>query len=84
MHGEQKKAQATRLFPHLSGTERSDFIYEFYPFMYGVYPYAHPTEKQLDAMRNAGMVPRKLTVYEITRKFISDLLGRTASRSDDR
>ena len=71
-------------FPHLSGTERSDFIYEFYPFMYGVYPYAHPTEKQLDAMRNAGMVPRKLTVYEITRKFISDLLGRTASRRDAR
>ena len=74
----------SRYFPNLSEEERGDFIYEFYPFMYGVYPYTHPTKKQMDAMRNAGMVPRDLTVYEIARKFISDLLGRIVSGRKDR
>jgi len=43
-----------------------DFIYSFYPFIYGIYPYTSATQKQLAAMARAGLVHKDITVYDMT------------------
>ena len=48
----------------------------FFPLMYGIYPYVHPTDKQNKAMKKAGIVPRKTSVYEIAYKAIIDFLSK--------
>ena len=52
-------------FPFMPEYGRQDFIYAFFPFIFGIYPYTSATEKQLAAMAAAGvdfvpMTPRKL------------------------
>lgn len=60
-----------------NGVER--FIYVFFPFLFGVYPYTAVTEKQRAAMRDAGVMYTYQSVYEITHTCICGLLveGRT-------
>ncbi len=41
------------------------FIYNFFPFIYGIYPYAVVTEKQQEAMKQAGIEYRYHTIYEL-------------------
>lgn len=41
------------------------FIYNFFPFIYGIYPYAVVTEKQQEAMKQAGIDYRYHTIYEL-------------------
>ena len=54
--------------------ERQDFLYLFFPFLFGVYPYTVVTDKQRRAMDEARISYRKQTVYEIvygeTRKLL--------------
>ena len=52
-------------FPFMPDYARQDFIYAFFPFIFGIYPYTSATEKQLAAMAAAKidyvpMTPRKL------------------------
>lgn len=63
-----------KFFPLLTEADRDGFILEFFPFMYGIFPYVHPTVKQMTAMRKAGMKERRTTTYDITRKCVSDLM----------
>ena len=63
-----------KFFPSLSEEERKEFIFAFFPFMYGLYPYVHPTEKQLDAMMDAGIERLDMDQVETARKFIKDIL----------
>lgn len=42
-----------------------EFIYSFFPFVFGVYPYTHITEKQREAMHKAGIKFKEPTVYGI-------------------
>ena len=65
-----------KLFPEMPEEDRNGFIFEFFPFMYGIYPYAYPTEKQQKAMEAAGMEIRRISIEAITEKFILDILGR--------
>ena len=65
-----------KLFPAMPEEDRNGFIFEFFPFMYGIYPYAYPTEKQQKAMEAAGMENRKISIEAITEKFVLDILGR--------
>lgn len=51
------------------------FIYAFFPFMFGIYPYTSVTEKQRAAMKTAGIDYKYMGVYEITYECISALLG---------
>ena len=51
------------------------FIYVFFPFLFGVYPYTAVTEKQRTAMRDAGVAYTYQSVYEITHTCILELLG---------
>ena len=41
------------------------FIYNFFPFIYGIYPYAVVTEKQKEAMEQAGIDYHYHTIYEL-------------------
>ncbi len=59
----------------LSGERAQRFLYAFYPFLFGVYPYTAVTEKQRRAMEIAGVAYRSCTVSELTRAFIEDLIA---------
>ncbi|MBE6818518.1 MAG: TetR/AcrR family transcriptional regulator [Ruminococcaceae bacterium] len=45
--------------------DRSAFIYNFFPFIYGIYPYAVVTEKQKVAMEQAGIDYQYHSIYEL-------------------
>lgn len=55
-----------RFCPEKSDSDIQNFIYIFFPFMFGIYPYAEVTEKQRDAMREADVDFVYRSVYEIT------------------
>ncbi len=61
-------------FPDMAASERRDFIYTFFPFMFGIYPYTVVNEKQRAAMEEAGVNYVFMTVYEITYNCIKGLL----------
>ena len=61
--------------PDMSVTEIQNFIYTFYPFMFGIYPYTAVTEKQRVAMKEAGINYVYQTVYELTYSCLIRLLG---------
>ena len=56
----------TKFCPEKSETDIQNIVYIFFPFMFGIYPYAEVTEKQRDAMREAGVGFIYRSVYEIT------------------
>lgn len=61
--------------PALSGPAAERFLYAFYPFLFGIYPYTTVTPKQQQAMAMAGVEYPHLSVCEITRNFVEKLLG---------
>ena len=60
--------------PEKSPSDIQNFIYVFYPFMFGIYPYTAVTEKQRSAMREAGVDYVYQSVYEITYNCLIKLL----------
>ncbi|WP_028515540.1 TetR family transcriptional regulator [Ruminococcus flavefaciens] len=63
-----------KFFPE---TDCESFIFVFFPFLFGVYPYSVATQKQLDAMRDAKMKFRMHSIYEIIYSCVMQLLGGT-------
>ena len=61
--------------PDMSAADIQDFIYTFYPFMFGIYPYTAVTDKQDAAMKEAGIQYVHHTVYELTYSCLIRLLG---------
>ena len=39
----------------MTETDQKDFLYAFFPFLFGIHPYTAHTEKQLEAMKQAGV-----------------------------
>ena len=62
--------------PDMNVTDIQIFIYTFFPFMFGIYPYTTVTEKQRIAMRDAGIDYMYQTVYELTYSCLARLLGK--------
>ena len=60
--------------PFLTEEDTQQFIYAFYPFLFGVYPYTNAGEKQIEAMDKAGVQYKAHTVAEITRSLVEKLL----------
>ena len=60
--------------PDMSETDIQNFIYIFFPFMFGIYPYAFVTGKQKAAMKEAGINYKYQTVYELTYSCLIRLL----------
>ncbi len=63
-----------KFFPEMTAKKVDDFIYNFFPFMFGIYPYTFVTEKQRAAMEEAGVNYVFLTIYEITYNCVIGLL----------
>ncbi len=61
--------------PALGEQKRQSFLYAFLPFVYGLYPYTVVTEKQKQAMREAGISYVYMSTYEMAYDFIRTLLG---------
>lgn len=64
-----------KFFPEMTEEDRQDFLYLFFPFLFGVYPYTVVTDKQRRAMDEAGLLYREQTVYEIVYGETRKLLG---------
>ena len=63
-----------KYFPQLSEQRIHEFIYLFFPFMFGIYPYAVVTDKQWRAMKDAGMDYPEMTIYDLTYGCVKRLL----------
>ena len=61
--------------PDMSVRDIQNFIYTFFPFMFGIYPYTAVTEKQKTAMEEAGINYVYHSVYELTYGCLIRLLG---------
>ncbi len=63
-----------KYFPDMSVKQKQNFIYTFFPFMFGIYPYTFVTEKQRTAMEKAGVNYVFMSIYEITFNCVRKLL----------
>ncbi len=64
-----------KYFPNMSVLEKQNFIYTFFPFMFGIYPYTFVTEKQRTAMEEANVNYVFMTIYEIIYNCVRKLLN---------
>ena len=69
------RALLEKFRPEMDGEDVERFIYLFFPFMFGIYPYAAVTEKQRAAMTEAGVDFAYPTVYDLTYNCLIRLLG---------
>lgn len=63
-----------KFFPKMTVHEIQNFIYAFFPFLFGIYPYTFVTEKQQEAMKQANADYIFLSLYEITYSCVRKLL----------
>lgn len=63
-----------KFFPDMTKKQQDNFIYNFFPFMFGIYPYTYVTEKQRAAMEKAGVNYVSMSIYEITFNCVKKLL----------
>jgi hypothetical protein len=70
-----------KFFPKFTKARIDHFIYIFFPFMFGIYPYTEVTEKQKSAMHDAGVDFVYQSVYEITYRCIKTLLDSEGDNS---
>ena len=61
--------------PDLDEANRRAFLYSFFPFIYGIYPYTAVTEKQKAAMEQAGIPYVYQSAYSLTYECLKRLLG---------
>lgn len=64
-----------KFFTKMTIQEKQDFIYSFFPFMFGIYPYTVVTDKQKEAMKLANVNYVYMSIYEITYAEVKKLLG---------
>ena len=76
-YGKSLKLFREILRKHVSGmsdAEVEQIMYVFFPFMFGIYPYAEVTAKQKDAMKEAEIDYKYQSIYEITYNCLARLL----------
>ena len=61
--------------PEMSEDDIKRFLYMFFPFMFGIYPYTSVTDKQKKAMEEAGINYVYHSVYELTYSCLCRLLS---------
>lgn len=69
------KSCLDKFFPNMPEEDRENFVYTFFPFVYGIYPYAIVSEKQSQAMDAAGTNFVYHMIYELAYNCIIKLLG---------
>ena len=63
-----------RFAPDMDQEARQRFLYAFFPFIYGIYPYTTVTEKQKEAMAQAGIPYVYQSAYDLTYHCLGKLL----------
>lgn len=66
--------------PEMNEKDKEEFLYVYFPFMYGIYPYAVVTEKQRKAMEDAGVGFVYHSVYELSYNCLKKLLVKGESQ----
>ena len=66
--------------PEMNKKDKEEFLYVYFPFMYGIYPYAVVTEKQRKAMEDAGVGFVYHSVYELSYNCLKKLLVKGESQ----
>ena len=61
--------------PEMDEKARKQFLYAFFPFIYGIYPYTSVTEKQKTAMEQAGIPYVYQSAYDLTCTCLKKLLN---------
>ena len=61
--------------PDMNEEQRRKFVYAFFPFIYGIYPYTSVTEKQKTAMEQAGISYVYQSAYDLTYTCLKKLLN---------
>ena len=64
----------TKFCPEKTVQDIQEFIYVFFPFMFGIYPYTTVTDKQRDAMKQANVDYVYQSIFEITNNCLLKLL----------
>ncbi len=63
-----------KYIPEMDSSARQQFLYAFFPFIYGIYPYTSVTDKQKAAMELAGIPYVYQSAYDLTYTCLSKLL----------
>lgn len=63
-----------KFFPQMAVSDIQGFIFAFFPFMFGIYPYTVVTEKQREALEKSHTNYVFLSIYEITKSMVVKLL----------
>jgi AcrR family transcriptional regulator len=63
-----------KFFPDMNDKACQDFLYAFFPFLYGLYPYTTVSEKQRRAMAEAGLDFVYMSVYDMASSCVMALL----------
>lgn len=61
-------------FEGMDDSKVQGFLYAFFPFLFGVYPYTSATDKQREAMELVGLKAPEYSIYELVRDFTEKLL----------
>ncbi len=63
-----------KTLPGQNGEERRETLVAAFEFIHGVFPYAHATKKQIEAMKEAGCRYDKKSIYELSLVGLKKLL----------
>ena len=64
-----------KYIPEMNEVGRQQFLYAFFPFIYGIYPYTSVTEKQKAAMAQAEIPYVYQSAYDLTYTCLKKLLN---------
>ena len=64
-----------KFFPQKTPQDVQGFLYGFFPFLFGVYPYTFVTEKQREAMEQAHADYVYFSLYELVSSCVRKLLA---------
>lgn len=71
----QVMTMLTKFKPDMEVERRQNFVYTFFPFMFGIYPYTVVTEKQREAMAKAGVDYTYSSLYDLTYNAVKGMLA---------
>ena len=74
---ESKRALAScleKFFPTMEAKDVQEFLYAFFPFLFGIYPYTEATAKQKEAMALADVEYMQYSIHDISESIIFRLI----------
>jgi len=67
---DKNKELLSKYFSNMNEDSKEDFVFSFFEFMYGIYPYTYSTTKQKLAMDEANIKFKHKSIYELTYEFL--------------